>query len=86
MEFQSNTDLFQAIEELQASLASSGNEKASNQIADGMSSLNGLTDGWVQLLESINFVKREFGPALSKDQNKDINVIESTVHKLVYRD
>jgi len=86
MEFQSNTDLFQAIEELQASLASSGNEQASNQIAEGMSSLNGLTDGWAQLLESINFVKREFSSTLSKDQNKEIGIIESTVHNLVYRD
>ena len=86
MEFQSNNDLFQAIEELQASLASSGNEQVSNQIADGMSSLNGLTDGWAQLLESISFVKREFGSVLSEVQNKEINRIESTVIKMVFRD
>ncbi|KZY34366.1 hypothetical protein A3740_17530 [Oleiphilus sp. HI0068] len=85
MEFQSNTDLFDAIEGLQASLVSTGNEHASNQIADGLSSLNGLTDGWAQLLESINNARCEFGSALTEEQTNQINKIQSAVHKIVYR-
>ncbi len=85
MEFQSNTDLFEAIEELQKALASSGNEEAGELITEGMSCLNGLTDGWALLLESLNTVETKYGTSFSKQQSAELNRIQSTVHKVVHR-
>lgn len=85
MEYQSNTYLFEAIKQLKDSLSSSGNEDSDELIAEGMSSLNGLTDGWALLLESINTVIKNHSITLSEQQNVELNKIRSEVHKIVYR-
>lgn len=85
MEYQSNTYLFEAIKRLKGSLSSSGNEESDELLAEGMSSLNGLTDGWALLLESINTVIKNHSVTLSEQQNAELNKIRSAVHKMVYR-
>jgi len=85
MEYQSNTYLFEAIKQLKDSLSSSGNEDSDELITEGMSSLNGLTDGWALLLESINTVIKNHSITLSEQQNVELNKIRSEVHKMVYR-
>ncbi|MCX7553287.1 hypothetical protein OS175_05310 [Marinicella sp. S1101] len=85
MEYHSNTDLFEAIEELQKSLASSGNEEASNLIAEGLSGLNGLTDGWAVLFESLRTINNKYGTSFSKQQSAELNNLQSTVHKAMHR-
>lgn len=85
MEFQSNKDLFEAIEELQKSLTSSGSEEAGELIAEGMSCLNGLTDGWALLLESLNTAASKYSSSFSKQQITELNKIQSAVHKVLHR-
>ncbi|MBT8123557.1 MAG: hypothetical protein KJO81_01890 [Gammaproteobacteria bacterium] len=85
MEFQSNADLFEAIKKLQSSLSSSGNEKAGELLGEGMLSLNGLTDGWALLLESINTLNKRYGATLSQHQCDELNKIHKAVHQVVYR-
>ena len=85
MEFQSNTDLFETIEKLQRSLSSTGSDVASELLAEGMSSLNGLTDGWALLLESINSANKNYGETFSQQQSAELNKIQSAVYKVVHR-
>jgi hypothetical protein len=85
MEFQSNMELLDTIEALQMSLVSSNNEQANAFLAEGMSSLNGLTDGWAQLLESIDLVYKQFGSELTPVQLQELKEIQSAVNKLVYQ-
>ncbi len=85
MEFQSNTDLFEAIEKLQSSLSSSGNEAAGELLSEGLSNLNGLTDGWVLLLDAVNTANNNYGATFSEQQGSELNKIKSAVHKVVHR-
>jgi hypothetical protein len=85
MEFQSNMELFNAIEALQMSLVSSNNEQANAHLEEGMSSLNSLTDGWALLLESVYLVYKQFGSELTQIQLQELKKIQKTVSKVVYR-
>lgn len=84
-EFKSNQELFEAVKKLQDSLIVSGNEKAANKISEGFSCLNGLTDGWVLLMEALENVEKEYGHKFTKSQGQDIGDIYSSVRKVVYR-
>ena len=85
MEFKSNTELFEPIEKLRKELSSSGCEEAGNLISEGMSGLNGLTDGWAYLLEHLDSTKQKYGSALSPEQSAKLAQIQSIVYKVVHR-
>ena len=85
MEFQTNTDLLEAIKEFQKSLDVSGNTEASVLVLEGMSCLNGLTDGWAQLLESLSLANNKYASSFTQQQSTLLKQIHGTVYKLVYR-
>jgi len=85
MEFQSNLELIEYINKLKSSLIESDNILASKAIEEGLLTLNGLTDGWAMLLESIDLVKNEFNSELNECQLKMLNIIQNSLHKVVYR-
>ena len=76
-------ELFDAIEALQMSLVSSNNEQANALLAEGLSCLNGLTDGWAQLLESVDLVYKHFGTELTQVQLQELKKIQSTVSRVL---
>ena len=84
--FQSNEELFKAIRKLQKELIADGNEEAASEIAQGFSCLNGLTDGWTLLMESLEKAKRDYGSTLSDAQEGDLADISSCVRNVVYRE
>ena len=84
MKFQSNIELLDAIEALQMSLVSSNNEQANAILVKGMSSLNGLTDGWAQLLESADLVYKQFNTELTQVQLCELKRIQSTVSIILH--
>lgn len=86
MAFHSNRELVEAVENLQNDLASSGNEEAGKLIKEGISGLNGLTDGWAYLLESLEATTRKHGARFSRQQNADFDIIIGAVKKIVYRE
>ncbi len=85
-EYKSNEELFEAIRKLQQELLVGGNEQAANEIAEGFFCLNGLTDGWALLMESLEKAKREYSGKFSNAQEKDLESIYSCVRKVVYRE
>ncbi len=85
MDFKTNTELFEAIENLQQELSSSGREEVSSLISEGMSGLNGLTDGWAYLLEHLDSAKLKYGSSFTSQQNAKLSKIQKVVHRAVYR-
>jgi hypothetical protein len=85
MSFESNTELFEAIKALQVSLKESGNDKAAAIIADGYDCLNGLTDGWAQLMEALEKAKALYGVSLSSSQYEALAAIHACVKGVVCR-
>jgi hypothetical protein len=47
--------------------------------------LNGLTDGWARLLESVDLVYKQFGSDLTQVQLQELKKFKKTVSKVVYR-
>lgn len=85
MEYRSNEELFDAIKLLQKELAATGSQEASALISEGMSGLNGLTDGWAYLLEHLNVASQKYGSSFSSQQSKKLAQIQSVIHKVVHR-
>ena len=82
----SNEELFEAIRALQHSLSASGHDHAAREIAEGFSCLNGLTDGWVALMEALDKANKTYGSAFNDGQEKDLEDILSCVKKVVCRE
>lgn len=78
-------DLLETIDSLQTSIVLSGNDEVNAILSDGISSLNGLTDGWALLLQSLDLIQLKFKGALTKQQATDLAVIQKAVKKMVYR-
>ncbi|TAN40461.1 MAG: hypothetical protein EPN25_07580 [Nitrospirae bacterium] len=55
-DYRSNDEFFQALRELMQRIEEQGNIQAARELRDGFSCLNGLTDGWALLMESIDRV------------------------------
>ena len=85
MEYRSNEDLFKAIEQLQQELSASGSQKASALISEGISGLNGLTDGWAHLLEHLNMANEKYGSSFNLKQKENLAQIQTVIHKVVHR-
>ena len=85
MTFQSNMELLEAVEALQMSLVSSQNEQANALLVKGMSSSNGLIDGWIKLLTAFDLVEEQFSTTLTQAQCQALNKIQSSIKELVHR-
>jgi hypothetical protein len=55
-EYDSNDDFFRAYRELVQRIEISGNNRAAEELQEVFPCLNGLTDGWALLMESIEKV------------------------------
>ncbi len=85
MEFQSNLELIEYINQLKSNLIESDNTQASTVIEEGLMALNGLTDGWAMLLESIELVQSELNSEINEYQLTMLDTIQNSLRKVVYR-
>ncbi len=85
MEFQSSLELIEYINQLKSNLIESDNTQASKVIEEGLTALNGLTDGWAMLLESIELVQSEFNSEINEYQLTMLDTIQNSLRKVVYR-
>lgn len=83
--YSSNEDLFQHIRELAAQLQSQGQVAASQSLQEGLSSLNGLTDGWALLMESITHAIQLCGSSLQSELSSQLNDVLTVVKGVVFR-
>ncbi len=84
-EFKSNDDFFEALRDLVQRIENQGNYAAAEELREGFSCLNGLTDGWAMLMESIvKTISGSHGRIGSKEMSELKDMLTS-VKKIVYR-
>lgn len=81
----SNDELFAEIKNLICALEVKGSKSSALKLRDGMSSVNGLTDGWASFLDSIESVRKECQIKLDLDLDKRFQEIHAAVYQRVYR-
>jgi hypothetical protein len=82
--FTSNEALFDAVRGLIKQMKAAGQVRAAEELEDGMSCLNGLTDGWGLFLESIDKARKMSG-GLAASQKATLEDIRAAVDRIVYR-
>ena len=83
--YSSNEEFFLAITKLMDRMRQSGQTEAAEEILYGYRCLNGLTDGWAMLLDSIKKVIASNGQHLPADQLSELKAMLNVVKKVVYR-
>jgi len=82
--YKSNEEFFQSVYDLASSLKHNGHVREADVLNNGMVALNGLTDGWAQLLDAVREV--ESNAAVLTDAEKEaIGTIHDAVYQAVYR-
>lgn len=82
--YSSDQAFFKAVEQLAKDLALDGNDQLAQEVNKGLRSLNGLTDGWALLLDSLLKV-RDQSSEMSAGQFEALNELIAVAHKVVYR-
>jgi hypothetical protein len=83
--FGSNEEFFQAVNDLIAKLQVGGHHFAAAELQTGFRSLNGLTDGWADFLQSIESILATVSKRFAPDDQKTLEKIREAVHAIVYR-
>ena len=82
---ESNSEFFQNIEKLIQGLDATGKREAANELRDGLSCLNGFTDGWALFMESIDKVISREKDLLPKATLEELESLLETVREMVTR-
>jgi hypothetical protein len=83
--FGSNEEFFQAVDELAAKLELNGCQRAAVALRDGLGCLNGLTDGWALLLESIDGILATKSGEIDVAERHALKAIRAAVFEIVHR-
>jgi len=83
--YESNDEFFQAIRSLAARMEKDGHAEAARELRDGFACLNGLTDGWAMLLDSVNKVLAGHGKALAPADAAELKQMSRSIKKIVRR-
>ena len=82
-EYKDNEDFFNDVYKLQIELEENGNIEAAKEIEEGMSLINGLTDGWSMFLESLNKVNSEYSSSFTKEEKQNLSFYISFTTKVL---
>ncbi|MBI4829892.1 MAG: hypothetical protein HY804_14030 [Nitrospinae bacterium] len=81
----SNEEFFQAVRSLAERMEHGGHTEAARELRDGFACLNGLTDGWAMLMESVDKVIAAHGKALSPGDTAELKEMSRAIGKIVRR-
>ncbi len=84
LRFNSNQEFFDTLSGLIDELRGS-HPIAATDLALGLRCVNGLTDGWALLLESIQKVESEHSTGLQQNQRDTLTDLRVAAYSLVYR-
>ncbi len=84
-DYKSNDDFFQALRDLIDRVEKQGNMAAAQQLREGFSCLNGLTDGWALLMEYIDKTISENQNKIEASDMSELKEMLKVVRKVVYR-
>ena len=85
-EYKDNQEFFNDVRAFQNELETIGEIEAAKEIKEGMSLINGLTDGWAMFLSSLNKVNSKYSSTLSAEQKEKLSFYINLTHKVVHRE
>jgi len=83
--YESSEDFFHAFEMLVRKIDNSGQRTAANRLSKGFSCLNGLTDGWALLLDSIEKTVSQDQGKIQPEDMIELKGMLKVVREAVYR-
>ena len=84
-DFKSNEEFFLALRDLIERIEKRGNAAAAQELRDGFSCLNGLTNGWALLMESIARTIAANPDKIESPEMSELRDMLKVVKKIVYR-
>lgn len=84
-EFKSNEEFFAALRDLIDRIEKEGSIAAGQELRSGYSCLNGLTDGWALLMESMERTIAADRGKIGKTEMTELRDMLKVVKKAVYR-
>ena len=84
-DFKSNEEFFVALRDLIDRIEKQGNIAASKELRSGLSCLNGLTDGWALLMESMERTIAANQGTIGAREMLELRDMLKVVSKVVYR-
>ena len=84
-DFKSNAELFAVLRDLIDRIEKKGNVMAARELRAGFSCLNGLTDGWALLMESIDRTIVGNRGKIEREEMSELHHMLKAVKKAVYR-
>jgi len=84
-EFTSNEEFFAALRDLIDRIEEQGNAAAAHELRAGYSCLNGLTDGWALLMESMKRTIEANRRKIGEPEMSELRDMLKIVVKVVYR-
>ena len=84
-DFKSNEEFFAALRNLMDRIETQGNTAAAQELRSGFSCLNGLTDGWALLVESMQRTVAANRGKMGKAEMLELRNMITVVTKVVYR-
>ncbi len=85
-EYKDNQEFFNDIQAFKSELEYIGEMEAAKEINDGMSLINGLTDGWAMFLDSLKKVNSEYSSSFTSEQKEELKHYIEITGKAVYRE
>ena len=83
--YASNQDYFDELERLASRMEHGDNSEAAAEVRYGVACVNGLTDGWAMLMDSLEKTIALHGKSLPRDQADDLENAFQAARKAVYR-
>ncbi len=84
-DFKSNEEFFAAFRDLVSRMERGGARDAASLLREGFACLNGLTDGWVVLMEAMEKVIPACQGQITGEELRDLKEMLRVVRKTVYR-
>ncbi len=84
-DFTSNEEFFSAFRDLVERIEKQGHAQAAKELRDGFACLNGLTDGWVLLMEAMEQVIEANRGKIGAQEMSELRDMLRVVKKVVYR-
>lgn len=76
---------FQHVRGFIARLEAVGHAAAAGEVRHGFESLNGLTDGWAAIMQSLQSVQATCGDHCDAELHSELEVLLERVRRMVYR-
>jgi hypothetical protein len=83
--FQSIEEYYAFVDSLATRMEGDGRTEAAMEVRKGLLALNGLTDGWGALMESLERTIAQEGQKLASDQSADLQRAFQVARAAVYR-